>query len=148
YARAGSTDKTSSLWSDRTRVCIVRSVQLFPRSRASECVARRQGEIGRRRRKEIVEAAIAIIAEHGLPRLSLSAIEERAGMSRGQLTWYFPAKEGILLAVFDRLIEMMHERSKAGEGSPCGPSEAGWRRLEGFLGCMLLDPPEAPEFHA
>ena len=31
-------------------------------------------------------------------------------MSRGQLTYYFPAKEDILLAVFDRLLQLMHER--------------------------------------
>jgi AcrR family transcriptional regulator len=111
-------------------------------------VGRQPGEIGRRRRKEIVEAAIAIIAEHGLPRLSLSAIEERAGMRRGQLMYYFPTKEDILLAVFDRLIEMMHERGRAGEDSPPCSGPAGWERLRGFLGCMLLEPPEAPEFHA
>jgi len=61
------------------------------------------------RREQIVEAALAVIAEQGLENLSLSEIEKRAGMSRGQLTYYFPAKEDILLAVFDRVVQLMHQ---------------------------------------
>src|SRR4051812_27232076 len=110
---------------------------------------RRRGEIGKRRREEIIEAAVAIIAEQGLPHLSLSAIEEKAGMSRGQLTYYFPTKEDILLAVFDRLIDMMHRRAQAGEDPPgCALPGGGWERISAFLRCFLLQPPEAAEFHA
>ena len=61
------------------------------------------------RREQIVEAALALIAEQGLENLSLSEIEKRAEMSRGQLTYYFPAKEDILLAVFDRVVQLMHQ---------------------------------------
>ncbi len=64
-------------------------------------------DVGRIRREQIVEAAVAIIAEQGIQNLSLSEIEKRAGMSRGQLTYYFPSKEDILLAVFDR--PLLHE---------------------------------------
>jgi AcrR family transcriptional regulator len=107
-----------------------------------------------KRRAEIIDAAVAIIAEEGLQHLSLSAIEGRARMSRGQLTYYFPAKEDILLAVFDRLLEMLHERAQCGQAagngqpSPCAPGEAGWERLRQFLEFMLLTPPEVPEFHS
>ena len=55
-------------------------------------------DVGKIRRQQVIEAAVAVIAEKGLPRLSLSAIEKRAGMSRGQLTYYFRAKEDILMA--------------------------------------------------
>ncbi len=48
-------------------------------------------DIGTIRRQQIVEAAVAIIAEQGLQNLSLSQIEKKAGMSRGQLTYYFPS---------------------------------------------------------
>ncbi len=113
-------------------------------------MARRRGEVGKRRREQIVEAAVAIIAEEGLPRLSLSAIEARAGMSRGQLTYYFPAKEDILLAVFDHMIRAMHERAEGGEGPPgCSlQGTEGWEHLRAFLTFFLLHPPDAPEFHA
>src|SRR3984893_7877067 len=96
------------------------------------------------RREQIVEAAVAIITEQGLQNLSLSEIETRAGMSRGQLTYYFPAKEDILLAVFDRLLEMMRERA----GGPCQMSGEGWERVRQFLPGFLLKPPPAAVFHA
>jgi AcrR family transcriptional regulator len=106
-------------------------------------------DIARIRREEIVEAAVAVIAEQGLQHLSLSEIETRAGMSRGQLTYYFPAKEEILLAVFDRLLEMMHRRAH-GEGCKgCLSSAApGWDHLRGLLAMLLLEPPTPPAFHA
>jgi AcrR family transcriptional regulator len=107
-------------------------------------------DVGSIRREQIVQAAIAIIAEQGLQNLSLSEIETKAGMSRGQLTYYFPTKEDILLAVFDRLIEMMHERAQAngvgGEG--CGFPGHGWEHLTHFLTMFLLNPPAMPEFHS
>src|ERR1043166_7210877 len=92
------------------------------------------------RREQIVEAAVAIITEQGLQNLSLSEIEQRARMSRGQLTYYFPTKEDILLAVFDRLIELMHQRMQAGEGgsNPCGQGGTAWERLQHFLTFVLL----------
>src|ERR1700758_2268345 len=62
------------------------------------------------RREQIIEAAVAVITEQGLQNLSLSEIEKKAGMSRGQLTYYFPTKEAILLAVFDRLVSLMYQR--------------------------------------
>jgi AcrR family transcriptional regulator len=112
-------------------------------------MARRPGEIGKRRRAQIVDAAVAIIDERGLQHLSLSAIENKASMSRGQLTYYFPAKEDILLAVFDRMIETMHRRAQEGASSRgCAMPGTGWQRLRSFLGFFLLQPPDAPEFHA
>jgi AcrR family transcriptional regulator len=118
---------------------------------------KRRGEVGKQRREQIVEAAVAVIAAEGLQKLSLSAIERKAGMSRGQLTYYFPAKEDILLAVFDRLLELLHRRAHGTDGCGAavgnGASSAfcaatGWERLRQFLTFVLLTPPEAPEFHA
>jgi AcrR family transcriptional regulator len=104
-------------------------------------------DVGSIRREQIVQAAIAIIAEQGLQNLSLSEIETKAGMSRGQLTYYFRAKEDILLAVFDRLIELMHERAQSnGVGGGCGFQEPGWEHLTHFLTTFLLTPPVIPEF--
>ena len=59
------------------------------------------------RREQILQAAVDIIAGQGLHNLSLSRIEERTGMKRGQLTYYFKTWEDILLAVFDRLLLLM-----------------------------------------
>ena len=77
----------------------------------------------RKRRDEIVSAATDIIATEGIHKLSLARIEQRVRMSRGQLTYYFRTKEGILLAVFDRMLarlfaEAVAEGEKAGIGPP------------------------------
>jgi AcrR family transcriptional regulator len=107
-------------------------------------------DVGTIRREQITDAAVAIIADQGIQHLSLSEIETRAGMSRGQLTYYFKTKEDILLAVFDRLLQQMRERALAGDGSgkKCPMHGTGWERLEPFLSFFLLTPPAAPEFHA
>lgn len=108
------------------------------------------GEVGRRRREQVIEAAVAIIAEEGIQNLSLSAIENRTSMSRGQLTYYFPAKEDILLAVFDRTIEVMTRRRAEEDPARvgCPLAVAGWERMVAFLTSFVSNPPEIPEFHA
>lgn len=107
-------------------------------------------DIGVIRREQIVIAAVEVIARHGLPKLSLSRIEEKAGMSRGQLTYYFPTKEDILLAVFDRLLQLMYERARERLDGDSAPGCNGniWRFLDGLLGHVLASPWSNPEFHA
>jgi AcrR family transcriptional regulator len=97
------------------------------------------------RREQIVDAATAIITEQGIQNLSLSEIEKKAGMSRGQLTYYFPAKEDILLAVFDRLVALMHER--IGEPDCAAEAKAGaWPWIEHLLEKLITGSPSHPEF--
>jgi AcrR family transcriptional regulator len=107
-------------------------------------------DIGRIRREQIVDAAVAVIAEQGLQNLSLSEIEKKVGMSRGQLTYYFKAKEDILLAVFDRLLDMICRRQG---GDPKGPPEEHpfakmpWLEVVRHLLEMILRKPNLnPEF--
>jgi AcrR family transcriptional regulator len=100
-------------------------------------------DVGKIRRGQIIEAATVIISEQGLQNLSLSEIEKQAGMSRGQLTYYFKTKEDILLAVFDRLLEMMHQRAQG-----CDTQGEGWERLQALLAHLLLSPPAFPQFGA
>jgi AcrR family transcriptional regulator len=93
--------------------------------------------IARRRRDEIVTAATEIIASEGLHRLSLARIEKRTGMTRGQLTYYFRAKESILLAVFDRMLARMIEEAVADaqrHGAPPPGTGHAWDRLRHALG--------------
>lgn len=73
-------------------------------------------DTARKRRDEIMDAAEAIIAGYGIDKLSLSQIESRANMSRGQLTYYFPTRESILLAVYDRILRRMIRAFLAEEG--------------------------------
>jgi AcrR family transcriptional regulator len=98
------------------------------------------------RREQIVEAAVLIIAEQGLPNLSLSEIEKRAGMSRGQLTYYFPAKEDILLAVFDRVLQLMYQRIGTPAGQN-GDAAGGWAWIGHLLETVPEQPRVSPDFH-
>jgi AcrR family transcriptional regulator len=95
-------------------------------------------DVGSVRREQIVEAAAHVIAARGIQHLSLSAIEAETGMSRGQLTYYFKAKEDILLAVFDRTVMRMRERVH-GADSTCG--QVGeldvWRLIQQLLTLVL-----------
>lgn len=75
--------------------------------------------LAQQRREQILDAADRIIASEGIHRLSLGNIEEKTGMSRGQLTYYFPKKEAILLAVFDRMLQrMIAQIMQSGEVKP------------------------------
>lgn len=106
--------------------------------------------IGQIRREEVVEAAVAAIHEKGIENLSLSEIETRTGMSRGQLTYYFRTKEDILLAVFDRMIETMRGRKEDADDNPLSLAhkEMGWERMRNFLSLFVLTPPHDPTFHS
>ncbi len=100
------------------------------------------------RKQQIVEAAVAVIAERGLHELSLSEIESRTGMRRGQLTYYFKHKEDILLAVFDRVIEQMYERLGRPPGADEDPRVAsGWQVACYLLEAMLSKRLVSSEFH-
>lgn len=103
------------------------------------------------RREQIVEATIAVIAEQGLHNLSLSEIETKAGMKRGQLTYYFKHKEDILLAVFDRVLQQMYERLGKPPGSgECGDGDgerSGWKVMAYLFETLLTRPQLSEEFH-
>jgi AcrR family transcriptional regulator len=104
-----------------------------------------ESPIARKRRDEIVTAATEVIATEGLHKLSLGRIEERIGMSRGQLTYYFPAKEDILLAVFDRMLARMiaaaiADAERSGVGRP-GAGPVIDRVRHGMTRLMRGDPP-------
>lgn len=107
-----------------------------------------RGSIAGVRREQIVDAAVAVIAEQGIQNLSLSEIENKVGMSRGQLTYYYKTKEDILLAVFDRLLAMMcRQHDKPGAEHPFANLE--WLEVVRQLMYMILqDGPLHPEFHA
>jgi AcrR family transcriptional regulator len=101
------------------------------------------------RRNEIVDAAAAVINEQGIQNLSLSEIEKKVGMSRGQQTYYYKTKEDILLAVFDRLISLMCEQHGDDAGGAHPFANLDWLDIVRHLFTIVLqDSPAHPEFHA
>jgi AcrR family transcriptional regulator len=107
-------------------------------------------DVARARREQIVEAAVRVITSRGLHNLSLSKIESWAGMKRGQLTYYFPTKEDILLAVFDRLLTHLCAQLAAGadrNGAAVVPGV--WDGVQRLLQTVLKPRSElGREFHA
>jgi AcrR family transcriptional regulator len=53
------------------------------------------------RKAEIIQAALAVIAERGYRGASLAAVAERVGLSQQGLLHYFPTKEALLIAVLE-----------------------------------------------
>lgn len=86
------------------------------KSRESKDNGAGDSDVAKHRREQVIEAAITIIAQQGLHRLSLTEIEKRTGMARGHLTYYFPYKEDILIAVFDRMLDRMIENAFESDG--------------------------------
>jgi AcrR family transcriptional regulator len=70
-------------------------------------------ERGRQRIAAILDAALALFAEHGYERTSTNAIAARAGMSPGSLYQFFPNKEAIAEALATRLVEQMRAAHSA-----------------------------------
>ena len=75
----------------------------MPSGRASK--VRTVGKVERDRRRELLDAAIAVIAERGIEGLRTREIAARAGVNIATLHYYFATKEILLLAVLHRTIE-------------------------------------------
>jgi TetR/AcrR family transcriptional regulator, repressor of fatR-cypB operon len=58
------------------------------------------------RRKAMLEAALAVFAEHGFEQATIDQVAERAEFGKGTLYNYFPGgKEAILVALFEEMYE-------------------------------------------
>ena len=52
-------------------------------------------------RQQILEAAIAVIAEKGFVEASMNDIVRASGLSKGGVYWHFKSKDDVIAAVFD-----------------------------------------------
>ncbi|MDT0266714.1 TetR family transcriptional regulator [Streptomyces sp. DSM 44915] len=62
------------------------------------------------RRDRIIEAALDVIAEHGVTGATQRRIAEAAGVSLGSMTYYFDGRQQLLVEAFTRLAESMSDR--------------------------------------
>jgi len=67
------------------------------------------GELAEAMFASIVEAGIRVLSKHGSDGLTTNRVAEVAGVSVGSLYRYFPNKEAIVSAVFDRCLERLGE---------------------------------------
>ncbi len=54
-------------------------------------------------RERLLDAAEAVVAREGVNSLTLSAVAEGAGVSKGGLLYHFPSKSALIVAVVERL---------------------------------------------
>jgi TetR/AcrR family acrAB operon transcriptional repressor len=66
---------------------------------------RRIDEIGEESRRRILDAAEELFAERGFDRTSFVDIAKRSGISRGSIPWHFKNKNGLVMAVVERVID-------------------------------------------
>ncbi|WP_344217470.1 TetR/AcrR family transcriptional regulator [Nonomuraea bangladeshensis] len=57
------------------------------------------------RRNELLDAAEEILCDQGSAALTLSAVADRAGVSKGGLLYHFNSKEALIKGMVERLIE-------------------------------------------
>jgi len=72
-------------------------------------------------RRQVLDAAIATLAERGLAATSIQDIADAAGLSKGAVHYHFESKDELLERVLDRCCESIYERVRAAfdeEGSP------------------------------
>ena len=106
-------------------------------ARAATAAPRRRGpastENGQRSRDRVLQAALDLITEAGIDQVRVAEIARRAGMSSGQVMYYFTSKEHILLETLawrdrDDISSTRAELSKV---------TGAWRQLERFVGRYL-----------
>ena len=62
--------------------------------------------------KQIIDAAIIVIAENGYHQSQVSKIAKQAGVADGTIYLYFKNKEDILISVFEEKMEIFAENLK------------------------------------
>jgi AcrR family transcriptional regulator len=66
--------------------------------------------MGQETQRRLLDAARKLVAAEGAGRLTLDAVAERAGVSKGGLLYHFPTKEALLKAMVGDLIEGFERR--------------------------------------
>lgn len=74
----------------------------------------------RARREQIIHAAGEVVAELGYANASVARIAERAGISKGVITYHFETKDEILRLVAKQLFERCREHLEAREDRESG----------------------------
>jgi TetR/AcrR family transcriptional regulator, acrAB operon repressor len=59
-------------------------------------------------RELILTAAAELFATKGYRQTTFADVAERSGISRGSIPWHFGSKEGLLLAVLERSMNLLH----------------------------------------
>ena len=78
-------------------------------SQATEKVTGAKGKI---RRQQIIDAAKQTLIEGGSSSLVLRDVADQIGITHGNLQYYFPTKDDLLIAIFDQAVEKYTDSMK------------------------------------
>jgi AcrR family transcriptional regulator len=95
---------------------------------------------GRLSRDRVLMAALALITEVGIDQVRLAEIARRAGMSSGQVMYYFTSKEHILLET----LAWQEHRDTAHRRAVLPDAAGAWRQLERYVDLYLPSGPADP----
>jgi AcrR family transcriptional regulator len=76
------------------------------------------------RQDQLVDATLALVADHGLRGLSLAAVARRVGLTPSAIYRHFPSKDAMLDAVLDRMRERLHGAIAAARAETDDPVDA------------------------
>ena len=96
----------------------------------------RQAEISAESRTRLLVAAWDLLAEGGSRATTVQAVSERAGISRGSISWHFGSKEGLIVAVVNSAFDMLAENITAVFD---GPRPHGWDAVLNAQAVVLAD---------
>jgi AcrR family transcriptional regulator len=97
---------------------------------------------GQRSRDRVLQASVDLITEAGIDQVRLAKIAQRAGMSPGQVMYYFTSKEHILL---EALAWREHEDTRRRRAS-LRKIDGAWRQLGRFVDLYLPTSPVDPSW--
>jgi AcrR family transcriptional regulator len=80
----------------------------------------------------IVDAAIAILGRDGFQKLTARNVANEAGTNLALINYYFGGKQGLLLAIYDRLERQRFERQAEMFADPDEALSSKWRRAVEF----------------
>ncbi|MGE3309145.1 MAG: TetR/AcrR family transcriptional regulator [Limisphaerales bacterium] len=92
-------------------------------------------------RGEILQAAEWVVCQQGAGHLTLDAVAERAGVSKGGLLYHFPTKESLLKELLSSLLERFDaDREVAGRSQDCAGQKAS--DLKAFVKAGFQETPD------
>jgi AcrR family transcriptional regulator len=113
----------------------------MPDRSAARKLSRRE-ELGVESRRKIVDAAAALMAEHGFAGTSIAAVSKRSGLPSGSIYWHFENKEALLGAAVEEGARRWFESLWASDPLPADPAT----RAEALLEKAATSLENQPEF--
>ncbi|MBB4933768.1 AcrR family transcriptional regulator [Lipingzhangella halophila] len=92
------------------------------------------------RRTQLVSVTIDLVATHGYAGCSLQRIADAAGITKGAVIYHFSAKNAVIRAAYDAVIDALTERVGAALRDASGPASAVDAYVESMIGYMAENP--------